>query len=156
MKHSIFCLIVIIIAISSCGPEPTTHNRKVTRVTGIDPYRQGTDPTNEIIAPGATVYCTVAGSNCYEYVGQGDIVVFRTVYNNFISASENNDLAGFFQTNQWRTIFPSDSPVTDSDVNKVISGDYPVKIMEDSSIVIFNNKLMLDADNVLFAIKRVQ
>lgn len=146
---TLFTALLFCTLLFSCSPEPTTHNRKVTRV--ITNSNKG-----NFNAPGGEIYCTVSGENCWEWVGSGDEVIFRTsqTYSNFIAAYDNNNLDSFFQTNEWRLIFPEWTAIREPEINNIINGNYAVRVMDDSSIVIFNNNTKLEAENVLFAIKK--
>lgn len=149
MKHTIISLgLLISIGLISCGEEPTTHNREATG------YFNNSPSTN---VPSGTVYCTISGDNCWEWIGEGDQVVLNapnTAYNNFLSDYSSNNLSNFFQSNNWLYLFPDDCPVSQDDIDKVANGQFATRVMSDSSIVIFNNNKVLDFGNILYVIKR--
>jgi len=143
----------------SCGTEePSVRNREVTRVIDSEPYASRTaNPKSSSLA---TVYCTTPGTNCHEWVAQGDQVFLnrqQQVYNDFIYDYGKDSLSRFFSTDKWRDLFGDyHNVVSSTDVSKVVSGQYAVQLTEDGSIVIFktNNTSLFTKDNVLFALKK--
>jgi hypothetical protein len=151
MFFQFFAVIFLSSLFASCGPEPTTSNRKFTGMEGGGP------PTMGKVAPLETIYCTVAGSNCKEWVGSGDVVIFQRqnqVYNDFLSDYATDSLTRFFRLNDWHELFPYDSRVDQNVVDKILSKEYKVQVALDSSIVIYNNNIVFTPSNVLYAIKR--
>lgn len=145
----IFPVVCLITFLTSCGPEPTPGNRKVTRITGGTPTSEG-----RYVSP-TDVYCTAPGTNCGDYLPQGETpIYYKQVYADFYTKYFDDNIEGFFETNDWRTIFPTDSRINQAEVDKIINGQYKVLVMSDSSIVIFDNNINFDTENVLYAIKR--
>lgn len=150
MNKLFFLIFSLSISILSCSPEPTPTNRKVTRYTG--PVTQ-----SSLVAPGGEVYCTAWGEDCHLWLlpGQQPIYYRQEIYSNFIEDYYRGDLQHFFDNNEWQYLFPSGTSFDQENIDKIITGQYPIRIMSDSSIVVFDNENYLDQDNILFAIKRV-
>ncbi len=146
---TIFFLIGISVSLISCQPEdPTPYSRKATGYIYVG-------STNMLVAPGG-VRCPTAGNNCWLFLEPGDYPIYsRQSLNDFYSDYFANDITHYFQNYNWRQVFPTGAPINDTEVQKIINGQYGVKVLSDSSIVVLKNpSLGITDDNILFALDR--
>lgn len=146
---SFLVLFAITSLLASCNPEepPSAYNRKATGYIPIE--------RTSVLAPGI-VRCTEPGTNCWLFFQEGDGVIFyRNTLSALYTAYENNDVPYFFTNYSWRQIFPANSEIDEDAVQKIISGEYELKVLTDSSVVVLSDPARgLVDDNILFALDR--
>jgi hypothetical protein len=99
------------------------------------------------------VTCPTPGDNCsnpYPHPG------FRTdqieMLNTFYRMSENDSASYFFNNYDWPSMFPELNARAEI-VSKVINGNYKVKLMTDSSVVVVSAEAY-HSSNIIFAFNR--
>lgn len=134
-----FPLFIIIISAGSCSdPEPSLVYQAEYLIA---------DPL--VCIP--IVVCPNAGNNCSNTdphpAGFRDDQV--AMINTFYRMCKNDSARQFFDMHDWRTMLPEFNSREEM-ISKVISGDFKVKMMGDSSIVIVSSEELHSA-NIVFA-----
>lgn len=142
------CFILLI----SCGPDRPYQNWHVVG----NPYEARTSLTDPTI-----VNCDPTGSGCQSLLNHlgwtyEDIIVMRNSLDTFYHYYYNNDMPGYFENNNAQLAFEAAETERPGAWGKVQSGQYGVKVLDDSSIVILKdvNGSKTDPANIEFAFDR--
>lgn len=141
-------IVLICTTFFGCGTEPPEMTHQFLELVYVPKQPTPTGKSN--LYDFTVVRCPNSGNNCWLFSDFGDVLWFAR----FAEYYENNDVAGFFENENYRELFP-EWALDNEEIDNIKNGYYGVRMYGDSSILVLstnNPSAEVTTYNVLWAI----